>query len=952
MWIPFIRRGHKKVLRAAIMQKIDFSGGFNTAYFDQLYKQFLENPESLGAEWVAFFQGFELGNDSQSPGQTLPPPGPTVNVSDQVQLLVHSYQELGHLLADLNPLNAPLSHGNEYQPLLELSQFGLAEKAASEIVGAGGFEGPTDGSLGDLVTQLRNTYCRTFAVEFVNIPDKTKREWLQKRMEPFLNRPALTVETARHTLRDLIFASAFEQYLQVKYVGQKRFSLEGAEALIPLLSNLVDDGSQLGAQEFVFGMAHRGRLNVLANTLKKPYAMIFSEFEGTSMPQDNEGGDGDVKYHLGYSNDLVTPSGNKVHLSLAPNPSHLELVNPVVEGLVHCKQETRGDEKRERIIPVLIHGEAAFTGQGSVTETLTLTLLKGYKTGGTIHIIINNQVGFTADSDETRFTRYPSDVGKLIPAPIFHVNGDDPEAVIHASRLAIEYRQAFKTDVLIDLWCYRRHGHNEADDPTYTQPLMYDAIAKHAIPGDIFAKSVIERGLLTESDVAQIRKEAKDALDSAFLEDRSLRRGNSAFNGVWKGFTRGPKPGGSEVGEPTKISSQVIEKITTETGSVPEGFNIHPKLKKFLEGRREMAFDGKNADWGMAETWAFGSLILEGHSVRLAGQDSGRGTFSHRHAVFNDYRNGQIYVPLDHLSQRKGSFTVINTMLSELAVLGFEFGYSMADPNNLVLWEAQFGDFVNGAQPIIDQFISSSESKWNRMSGLVLLLPHGYEGQGPEHSSARVERFLQSCADRNMQVCYPTEPSQYFHLLRRQVMRNFRKPLILMTPKSLLRNKLSTSPLENFTDGEFRHVIDDKEVTDSDRVERLIVCSGKVFFTLTVAREAMGVDNVAVVRVEQLYPFPEVQLERIFEKYRNARDVMWVQEEPRNMGGWRFFSDNLRDRLPTLKYCGRDEAASPATGWHRQHDAEEKKFVEEALTIAESVNKTSTGGKPRTTAKD
>jgi 2-oxoglutarate dehydrogenase E1 component len=919
------------------MHPLDFFQRANADYIERLHAQYVRNPQSLNGEWAAFFAGLEAGSADgrrQAPLAAVgaAPRGLTEGVFD----LVHSYRELGHFVARLDPLG----HHRPPHPLLELGECGLSADDLERHVGAGSFLGPTSGTLHSLVEQLQATYCRTLGVEYMDIPDKEQRTWLAERMEPVLNRPEFSPGESLRILELLITAETFEKYLQAKFVGKKRFSIEGAEAVIPLLDTLIEEVAALGAQEVVMGMAHRGRLNVLAHVVHKPYEIILSEFLGAATPQTPEG-DGDVKYHLGYSHDRVTARGHKIHCSLSYNPSHLELVDPVIEGIVRAKQERRGDGDHSQVVPVLIHGEAAFTGQGVVAETLGLSELLAYRTGGTIHIIINNQVGFTATPEQTRFTPYPTDVAKMIQAPIFHVNGDDPEAVVHATRLAVAFRQRFKVDVMIDVWCYRRHGHNETDDPTFTQPVMYKEIDKHAPVATLYSQRLMEEQKITPEEPRRIEAEVRKRLDDALGVAKELhpRQRIFALGGLWKGLGRAAKDWSAE----TSVGVETLRQITDSASSLPAGFALHPKLKRLVQGRRAMAQGERLVDWGCAEMWAIGSLLLEGTAVRLTGQDVERGTFSHRHAVLHDFERGTRHIPLQHLGDKQAAFTIVNTMLSEMAVLGFEYGFSSADPWTLVVWEAQFGDFVNGAQPVIDQYIASAESKWQRMSGIVLLLPHGYEGQGPEHSSARLERFLQLCAESNLQVCYPTHPAQYFHLLRGQMRRNFRKPLVVMTPKSLLRDELSTSRLAEFSEAGFRAVIDDPAEVDRERVKRLVLCSGRIYFTLQRARQERAADDVALVRVEQLYPFPRQELHAVINGYRRAHEVCWVQEEPRNMGAWSFVEPRLREVLPdgrVLSFQGRAEAASPATGSFRLHEVEEQALVRRVFEAAAESKRT------------
>jgi len=911
----------------------------NVEYIDQLYEQYRRDPDSLDGEWIAFFKGFEFGfqrsgeerGDEDVAGVVQGGQGGGTGGDRGVYGLVQAYRQLGHFIAHLNPLG----QASESHPLLELSEFGLGKDDLDKVVGTGGFLGETDGTLRDLLAKLKATYCRTLGVEYISIADKGQRDWLQARIEPTLNRTECSEDESWRILTRLIEVEEFENFLHTRYIGQKRFSLEGAESLLPLLDTLVDRGADLDVDELVFGMAHRGRLSVLAHLLHKPYEVIFSEFEDVTQ-RDRPDDEGDVKYHMGYPYDYVSDSGHKVHLSLSSNPSHLELVDPVVEGMVHAKQSYLHDRERRRVVPVLIHGEAAFTGQGIVPETLNLSQLEGYQTGGTIHIIINNQLGYTATPEETRFTPYPTDVARQVQAPVFHVNADDPEAVVQAARLAMEFRQEFKRDVLIDLWCYRRYGHNEADDPTLTQPLMYQMIQKHPTVFHLYSFQLAAQSKVIQEDIDDVRARVRTKLDESQEIGRKLQVRPQApiFGGVWQGLTWASGDWSAH----TAVDSRVLQRVVDRATQVPEGFSVHRTVQRINKARREMVAGGQPVDWGGAEMLAFGSLLLEGVPVRLAGQDSQRGTFAHRHMVWHDVETGAQHVPLRHLSRDQAEFLVLNTMLSELAVLGFEYGLSAADPRRLVLWEAQFGDFVNGAQMIVDQFLVSGETKWQKMCGMVLLLPHGYEGMGPEHSSARLERFLELCAKNNLQVAYPTTPAQLFHVLRRQIHRNFRKPLILMTPKSLLRNKQCVSPIEEFVEGSFRTVIDDDEVVDPTAVRRVLLCTGKIYYDLLNARRKREQGAVALVRLEQLYPFPDRELRAALERYPGVEEIFWVQEEAQNMGAWNFIHSRVEALIPAeleLFYVGRDEAASPAAGSFQVHQAEQQEIVERAMEMGE-----------------
>jgi 2-oxoglutarate dehydrogenase E1 component len=899
------------------MIRRSFATRWNLDAIEAAYQRWRLDAASVDETWQVFFEGFELGETSTV----------VKALSDRSQTsivrLIDTYRDLGHFLARLDPLSAARSS----HPLLELNQFGLDDSDLDRVFDTSYFHGLPRASLRDLIAALRETYCRTIGVEYMHIQDTNIRKWLQERMEPRRNQPNFSTRQKLATLMNLHFAELFEKFLHTRYLGQKRFSLEGAETLIPILDAVVEKAPDTGVREIIFGMAHRGRLNVLANILHKPYQELFAEFEDHFIPGSIDG-DGDVKYHLGFSSDRVTARGGQIHLSLTPNPSHLEAVNPVVEGRTRAKQNLFHDHERQMGIPVLIHGDAAFAGQGLVAETLNLSQLAGYTTGGTIHIVVNNQIGFTTSPNDARSTTYCTDIAKMIQVPIFHVNGEDPEAAVYLAELALDFRQTFNKDVVIDLFCYRRHGHNEGDEPSFTQPLMYAKIKDRPTLTEVYTEQLILRGDLTA--------EATEALDTAFeaklqaaqQEIRTggpVRAGMHGFDGHWKGLT----PRYSHTPVKTGVPFETLALISDRITQVPETFAIHPKIAKLLESRREEIHARRPVDWSFAEALAFGSLLLEGIPVRLSGQDCRRGTFSQRHAVFYDARTGEAYLPLNALSRDQARLSVYDSLLSEAAVLGFEFGYSMDEPNKLILWEAQFGDFANGAQVIIDQFIVCSQSKWQRDSGLVMLLPHGYEGQGPEHSSARLERYLQACAEYNIQVCQPSTPAQYFHVLRRQVKRNFRKPLILMTPKSMLRNKQAMSPLEELATGVFREVIEDP--TDPKSVRRALLCSGKVYYDLVERRAAQDKDDVAIIRVEQFYPFPVELLRRALIRYRKADEWVWVQEESMNMGGWTFMDPRLRGMGYEVKYVGRDTSASPATGSHHIHVREQKELVEAAI---------------------
>lgn len=899
------------------MTRPSFATRYNLEILEANYQRWRTDPNSVEESWRLFFEGFELGQ-AQSAA-----PAAAGGGEAGIIRLIDAYRDLGHLIARLDPLGDPKSS----HPLLELSQFGLSEADLDKTFDASQFMGLTQATLRQLLAALRETYCRSIGVEYMHIQDPRVRRWLQERIEPRRNQPKMAQRQKLRTLMELHFAELFEKFLHTKYVGQKRFSLEGSETLIPVLDALLEKAADSGIREVVFGMAHRGRLNVLVNILGKPYEEVFHEFEDNFLPNSIDG-DGDVKYHLGFSSDRVSARGSKIHLSLTPNPSHLEAVNPVVEGRCRAKQFLSGDETRSLGLPLLIHGDAAFAGQGLVAETLNLSQLNGYRTGGTIHVVINNQIGFTTSPSDARSTLYCTDVAKMIEVPIFHVNGEDPEAACYVAELAVEFRQTFHKDVVIDMYCYRRHGHNEGDEPSFTQPVMYAKIKDRPTLTEVYTETLILRGDLKVEETEAITREFQAKLQAATEKVTAGPRqtGMKGYAGRWSNLSRQYSHAPVETG----VSQETLQEITRAMTTVPAEFAAHPKALRLLETRGQEMRERKPVDWAFAEGLAFGSLLLEGTTVRLSGQDSRRGTFSQRHAVLYDHRTGEPYFPLKALAKNPEQFTVFDSLLSEAAVLGFEFGYSLDMPDALVLWEAQFGDFVNGAQVIIDQFLVCSASKWQRDSGLVLLLPHGYEGQGPEHSSARLERFLQLCGEDNIQVCNPSTPAQYFHVLRRQIKRNFRKPLVLMTPKSLLRHKLCVSPWEQMTRGGFQEVLDD--TLDPAKARRVVLCAGKVYYDLVEQRAKNRVDDVAILRIEQFYPFPAQQLERTLSRYRKAKEWVWAQEESLNMGAWTFLDPRLRALGLQVKYVGRDSSASPATGSRLVHLREQKELVDAALT--------------------
>jgi len=852
--------------------------------------------------------------------------------------LINAYRVRGHLIADLDPLGTEPS----YHPELDPETYGLTiwdldreflTGSLGEAIGEGAPKAVA--TLREILETLRQTYCGKIGSEYMNIQVPEQKRWLQQRMEREANNWPLDRETRLRILNSIVNGEEFEHFLHSRFVGQKRFALEGGETALAIMDEILERAAARNVHEIVVGMAHRGRLNLLANTVGKDVKQIFSEFEGEIDPSSTQGS-GDVKYHLGATGIRKTAAGREIVVSVSPNPSHLEAVDPVVEGIVRPKQDRLGDTKRERVIPVLIHGDAAFAGQGVVAETLNLSQLDGYSTGGTIHLIINNQIGFTTLPDESRSTPYSTDVARGVQAPIFHVNADDPEAAIRVVQIAFDYRQQFKKDVVIDMICYRRHGHNEGDDPSYTQPIMYRKIKEHPPVGALYAEKLVREGVLAEGEAQTLRKAVAQRLSAAYdaVQERAERFEVQELSAV----------SGDEVGgfcPRTAVNQPVLERVIRGMTHFPENFHLHPKLRGFVEKRRDTIAKGGTFDWAFGEALAFGTLALEGTAVRLSGQDSGRGTFSQRHLAFYDSELGKRYVPMQHISPDQGRFEVFDSSLSEYAVLGFEFGYSVADPLTLVIWEAQFGDFANGAQIMIDQFISCCEQKWGQPSGLVMLLPHGFEGQGPEHSSARIERYLTLCAENNMQVCNVTTPAQYFHVLRRQMYggadrRGTRKPLILFTPKSLLRHPRAVSTLHDFTTGGFLEIVGDADATDPGRISRVVFCSGKIYYDLLAAREERKAGHVALVRVEQLYPFVADQARDILARYPLTAEVVWAQEEPRNMGPWHFIHDQIEPLLETtqreVRYVGRPESASPATGSGKRHQQEQAEIVNDALT--------------------
>ncbi len=859
------------------------------------------------------------------------------NDSIRAMMLIRTYRVRGHLAAQLDPLGLTQ---RELPADLTPEFHGFVGADQDRPVFIGGALGLEKATVREIVSILRANYCGHVGLEYMHIADVEERRFLQDRMEGADKRVEFTKEGKQAILKKVIDAEEWEKFLAKKYVGTKRFGLDGGEAMIPAMEAIIKYGGQYGLREIVYGMAHRGRLNMLANVMAKPYHVIFHEFSGGSANPDDVGGSGDVKYHLGTSTDREF-DGISVHMSLVPNPSHLEAVDPVVLGKVRAQQVHRDDlDKHEQVLPVLIHGDAAFAGQGIVWECLGFSGVPGYNTGGCIHFIVNNQIGFTTSPQFARSSPYPSDVAKGVQAPILHVNGDDPEAVTFACKLAIDFRQQFKRDIVIDMWCYRRFGHNEGDEPSFTQPLMYKSIRKHPPVSEIFAARLVEEGVIDGDFVAQHRAEFTAYLEDEFKLGANYKANKADwFAGRWSGLYAPKDEGSTRRNVETGVERKLFDAIGRTITTVPDDVDVHKTLRRVIDGRAEMFKSGENFDWATGEALAFGTLISEGYQVRLSGQDSGRGTFSQRHAVWVDQTTEAKYVPLKTLPH--GRFEVLDSPLSEYGVLGFEYGYAMADPKSLVLWEAQFGDFANGAQIMIDQFIASGEAKWLRANGLVMLLPHGYEGQGPEHSSARLERFLQLCAGDNIQVCNITTPANYFHVLRRQMLRDFRKPLIIMTPKSLLRHKQAVSSRDEFLgDSHFMRIKSDLNPPADDKVKRLVLCSGKVAYDLMEARDSAGLDDVSVVRIEQLYPFPGEALAIRLKRMKNLETLVWAQEEPRNNGAWFFVEELIEESLNEAghkgmrpRYAGRHAAASPATGLMSRHQTEQAALVADALGL-------------------
>ena len=922
------------------------SGG-NAGFIEDLYEQFLKDPATVDPAWAAYFRSLAGGSTSEvahgevrerllARQQQPPVAARSSGASDvasakqgAVSRLIQVYANRGHLIAKLDPLGLQ-ERGKPY--VLDLEHFGLsaADLDTEFFTGSRTDAIRERSTLQDILSTLNFIYCDTIGAEFAHVSDSDERLWLQDNFQSARVQRRFSTDEKKNILWQLTAAEGLERYLHTKYVGQKRFSLEGGDSLIPLLDDLVQQGGKVGVEETIIGMAHRGRLNVLVNLLGKSPKDLFNEFEG-HYDLAKLRGSGDVKYHKGFSSDLKTPSGN-VHVALAFNPSHLEIVNAVVEGSARARQERRSDALGDKVLPVQIHGDAAFAGQGVIQETLQLSQARGLYTGGSVHVIVNNQVGFTtSDPKDARSTLYCSDVAKMVEAPILHVNADDPEAVCFVTRFALDYRMKFHKDVVIDLVCYRRHGHNEADEPAATQPLMYQVIRKKPTVRQLYAEKLAAEGVLAPDEAAGMMEQYRNGLDEGKPQARAaLGLIGNKYTVDWSEYL------GADWSEPVKTAVDMgrLKALGKAITTYPTDWNLHPRVLAIMQARERMVAGDLALDWGCAENLAYASLIQEGYPVRLTGQDSGRGTFFHRHAVLHDQPTGRRYVPLQHLATNQPTFTVTDSVLSEEAVMGFEYGFSSTEPHCLTIWEGQFGDFCNGAQVIIDQFISSGEAKWGRLSGLTLFLPHGYEGQGPEHSSARLERFLQLCAEYNIQVCVPSTPAQMFHMLRRQMVRALRKPLIIMTPKSLLRHPLSVSRLEELAAGSFRNVIDEVDDLKPSAVTRIVLCSGKVYFDLLKSRREAKGDSAAIVRLEQLYPFPSEEYEAIIRKYSNAREVVWCQEEPQNQGSWYQIRHRLQLPLSAkheLLYAGRAGAAAPATGIAALHEQQQKNLVTAAL---------------------
>ena len=959
-----------------IFEKTSFLYGNNSPFIKELYLKYLSNPKSIPESWIEFFDGLNEDQEIIKKEILGPSWAPRKNINIEASLeqknilkekktvengttisgqinerekeesvkaiaLIRAYRIRGHLIANLDPLEMM---ERKYLEDLHPADHGFKKEDYNKKIYLGSYMKKEYGTINEILYFFRKIYCSTIGVEYMHISDPSEKIWFRERMEKEENQLKFTDNGKKAILNKLIQAEGFEKFLAVKFVGTKRFGIDGGEALIPALEQIIKRGGHLGIKEVKIGQPHRGRLNILANVLQKSYKRMFNEFSGeyASFSADSTG---DVKYHLGASSNREF-DGNVVHISLTDNPSHLEAVNPVVLGQTRAKQFFHKDKKRQKVVPILIHGDAAFAGQGVVAECFAMSGLPGHNTGGTIHIIVNNQIGFTTNPRFARSSPYPSDLAKMVDAPILHVNGDDPEAVVHSARIAMEFRQKFNRDVVIDMICYRRFGHNEGDEPSFTQPMMYKKIKKHPTTLNIYANKLIKEGTITQEEFNNMKLNFKSLLEEQFKTAKEYKPKLEWYEGVWSRFK--PEKGKDKRGN-TGVSLEKIKKIGEKITAIPNNFNAHPTIKKIFENKKKMFISGKGFDWATAEQLAFATLLEEGYPVRLCGQDSGRGTFSQRHSVLRDQTDNSYYTPLNNISQQQKRYEVIDSLLSEMAVLGFEYGYALSEPTTLVVWEAQFGDFANGAQVIIDQFITSAERKWARANGLVMLLPHGYEGQGPEHSSARLERFLQLCAQENIQVINCTTPANYFHALRRQIHRDFRKPLIIMTPKSLLRNKRCTSNIEDFSKkNTFHRILIDHadfgqygliELKKDKKIKKVVMCSGKIYFDLIEAREKMKNDEVFFIRIEQLYPFPAKTLARELKRFRKNSKFYWCQEEPQNMGAWNsarnyieWSLDYIGAENKEVKYIGRKPAASPASGYLKKHLAQQKEILHKVLS--------------------
>ncbi|VAW90038.1 2-oxoglutarate dehydrogenase E1 component [hydrothermal vent metagenome] len=929
------------------MQQSSFLDGSNALYIEALYEQYLTDPNSIEGPWREYFEKLaaenqradvphtpvrdafrqlKTGNRCAEGGGVSPHELRLQEKQVRVAQLINAYRAHGHKRARFNPLT---TEGQLAQvPELTQAHHQLTDDDLDHTFDTGMLAGVERAPLREILSILKRTYTHAIGSEYLHVAEKAEELWLRERIEQHHGQPDYPQETKLRLLDRLTAAEGLERFLHSKYIGQKRFSLEGGDSLIPMLDTLIQHAGAVDAKEVLIAMAHRGRLNVLVNILGKHPKDLFQEFEG----QTNWDGyaTGDVKYHQGFSSDINTP-GSVVHTSLAFNPSHLEIVGPVVEGSTRARQDRRNDSDGCQVIPVIIHGDAAFAGQGVVMETFNMSQSRGYSTKGTLHIVINNQIGFTTSNQrDSRSTMYCTDVAKMVNAPIFHVNGDNPEAVQFVTELALEYRMTFKKDVVIDLVCYRRHGHSEADEPMATQPEMYQNIKKKKTPRDIYASRLIDAGLLDAATVKQMMKDYRATLEQGRCVVKEVNPDYASPHTDWNRYTEQA----CTVLLDTGVDKKRLQFLAEKQQQMPDNFTLHPAVRKIYESRAQMAAEEVAADWGFAETLAYATLVDEGHHVRLSGQDCGRGTFFHRHVVTYNQSDNRAFIPLRHIKEDQGNFLVINSVLSEAAVLAFEYGYATTDPNTLTIWEAQFGDFANNAQVVIDQFISAGEQKWKRLCGLVLLLPHGYEGQGPEHSSARVERYLQLCAQHNMQVVMPTTPAQIFHLLRRQMMLNCRKPLVVFSPKSLLRHKMATSTLNEMTEGTFRPIIPEVDELDPDGVKRVVMCSGKVYYDLLLQRREQQRTDVAIIRMEQLYPFPSALMKRELERYSQATEFYWCQEEPKNQGSWFTSQHHVRSLLDNkfyLEYAGRPFSAAPAVGYPKLHKEQQRQLVEDAL---------------------